>query len=289
MKKVVFAILVVLVLGALLAVGALVWWQRETEALRQQAETEVTERMSELRSKGPELKRAFARKKGWSWPTPTPELPPEQTLEQAKPKIKERVNKRFPPDTIQKIVAEAEEKYGLREKGEHVSFKLRGGLGVQSHISGTLYNIADERIQVDRQWFNKKDFPPTERVHFEPALSQIKIREYTESRLQEFHRKRQAYRRSVVRDIMAEHGYTPPPNPKEADEEQTPDDDEWVPMQEKLNTLWQRWLDTKHEELEQQVFHEHGFVRFRGEWVRPTLWYRLQAALADEEENDAEN
>lgn len=287
MKNVVFAILVVLVLAAMLVGGAMVWWQRETAALRRQAEAEVAERMSELRSEASERKRAFARRKDWPWPPKTPELPHDQTLKQAKTRIQERVDKQFPPDTIKKSIAEAEEKYGLYQKGDHVSFKLRGGLGVQTRISGTLYNIADERVQIDRQWFNKKDIPPTERTHFDPAHSRRKIREHTETRMQKFQRERQAYRRKVVRDIMAEYGYTQLPKPDETNDEPSPTD-EWVPMKETLNTLWQKWLDTKHEELQRQVFTEYGFVRFRGEWVRPNPWYRMQAALAGEEEPETE-
>lgn len=287
MKNVVAAILVVLVVMSLLVGGTMVWWQRETETLRQQAEAEVTERMSDLRSKASERKRAFARKQGWPWPPQTPAASPEKTLEQAKARIQQRVNKGLPSETIQKIMAEAEEKYGLREKGDEVSFKLRGGLGVQPRISGTLYNITDERVQVDRQWFNKKDIPPTERVHFDPALSRMKIREYTETRIKKFQQQRQAYRRIVRREIMAEHGYSRLPKTDESKNEQ-PAPAEWVPMKETLDTLWQRWMDTKHKELRQQIFTEHGFVRFRGEWVRPNPWYRLQSALAGEEETEKE-
>ncbi len=282
MKNIIIAIVIVLAVLSLFVFGAVVWWQGETEALRSQAEAEVDERMSELRSEAAKRKQTFARKQGWPWPTPTPELPPDQTLKQAKPKIQQRLDKRFPMNTVQKIMAEAEEKFGLYEKGDYVSFKLRGGLGAQTHISGTLYNITDERVQVDRQWFNKKDIPPTERIHFEPTLSQMKIREYTETRIKEFHRNRQAYRRNVAREIMAEHGYTPALKADEPSDEQQPAD-KWVPMKKTLDKLWQRWLDNKHEELQQQIFTDHGFVRFRGEWVRPNPWYRLQAALAPED------
>lgn len=279
MTKVIVTLLVVLGVAGVLIGGSVYWWIQDTTERRREVETELEDRMEALHAQEETRKTSFAQRHEWPWPLPAPTLSVEEALEAARPEIQTIVNERHPPSTLESIVDDAEEKYGLYRKGDEITFHLRGGVGVETTVSGTLYNITDERIQVDRRWFNKDDLPPTDRIHFDPVQSQRRVRAYVQSRMDAFREARGQYRRRVARKVMVKYGYAPLPEGGFAATDGEDAEQEWIPVEETLDILYDRWLDERRAELAETLYTERGFVWFKGRWMRPNPWFRILRAF----------
>lgn len=273
--RVLATVLGLLLIVALIVSGVLVAWQRDTAARRREATEQTAEKMDALREQREVRKQTIAKERGWPWPPPAPQREPTAIVEEFRDEIERRVDEALPPERSQQILRTADEKYGLYEKGDKVSVSLRGGVGVEGRVSGTLYRVTPDRVQIGRRWFNLDDLVPEERVHFEPVRSSKLSQAYVAKHMAAFKKARATHRRTTARRLLAEHGYVPPPK-NVADDSTAPPAERWIPVSEAVHLLYEEWLREKEQEVEAEAFRTRGFVREGENWVRPNPWYRLQ-------------
>jgi len=213
----------------------------------------------------------------FGWPIKPPAMTRAQVREKIEKAVSTAVDTKHPVSRLEEIKEEAEEKYGVYQPGEKVSFVIRGGLGPNTHVEGWLREITDDRICVGGRWILRSDMTKEDIARFDEDISREKIEGYVSGRTRHFHAVREQFekraREVVTPRIYEAGGYI---NVR----------GQWATRQElfahvaKVEQGKLRAALTK--ELTEKIYTENGYVLNpqSGEWMPKSALDRVSGGIA---------
>lgn len=261
-------ILVVLLLIVALAGGGLYGYRRhKAQAAKHLATTEelVQNQVADWEAKREEHQAAIADEFGFPWPPPTDRADLQATKERIREQIQAELEKRYPKSMTGQFVRQAEEAFPMAKVGDQVYITVRGGQGQMRPVSGTLHRIEGRYLRIGTERVAFAHIAPHDIHRFDAGINQRKRSEFVQQRIEEFKRARTKLGRSLAQRLLRQAGYAPAPTAPGADD---PGEQEIVPVEEFVETVYQERRETARSEIENQVYTDRGYIRQGDKWVR---------------------
>ena len=217
------------------------------------------------------------------WSTREPDRTKEQVSDKVKSGIQKQVDRKYPPKTKEDFEQDGKEEYRLYERGDEVSFTIRGGLGTNTLVEGKVYAVTENRVQVGNRWIVRKDMNEETQGHFYPAVHERLVEKYVRVHLIRWKILRDGYFEELLRDKLPDEllkaGYLP----KTYSLRTSTELDNWVPAQKLVDYFYETQVAKTAEKLEpgieKQVFANNGYVKHEGEWMPQQVAESLAAKL----------
>jgi len=207
------------------------------------------------------------------WPVEEPSEPIEAIEQRMLRKIAVLVDAKYPNNVEAGYREEAERKYRLRKKGDHVSFIVRGGRGTHIWVHGRLREVNDERVIVDNRWIIKEDISIEDLARLDPTLSIRMKKRYVHGQLRRYQMKRETYseklKSAALPKAYALGGYVP----RDRSSANSEDIEDWVSAYSVFDTAYQADMSSLKAKirptLEEEVYTANSFVYVEeeGRWI----------------------
>lgn len=142
-------------------------WKAERAKLEQVIQTRVEAELDKAVAK-----RDIVKQLNWRWPVDPPKESAVQVLQRVEKEIEAAAEKKYPAAQRKQFEKEAADKYKIHEKGEEISFTIRGGMGTNTSVSGILYELTPARIRVGSRWIARRDLDEETCANFYEDISQ---------------------------------------------------------------------------------------------------------------------
>ena len=126
---------------------------------------------------------------GWSWPIADPQKTPEKIKDELCKKMEGIFVSAYPMRSVETMTEEGHKKYPLYQDVDarpRVSFKLRGGRGVNTKVDGKLQKLNSERLQVSGRWVSRKDLDLETQSMFYKDVNDAFVADYVEDEIRKY-------------------------------------------------------------------------------------------------------
>lgn len=218
-------------------------------------------------------RRKIAGELGLPWPVVPTQKSAKKVIETALATIGAMVSKQFPGAPTEEYRREAAEKYAPHELGEHVTFVVRGGLGVYTLVSGRLREVTSERVLVGDRWIVISDMDRGDLARFYPAIFEQVVAKHVRTQTLRYNFRREDYeeklRKTVMPEYLARAGYIPKDQKKTISLNPEDWQDANAILEHRCSAVLAAQKATLRRTVEREVYTEHGY-----EYVESTKTWR---------------
>ncbi len=195
------------------------------------------------------------------WPVEPPDDTRTEVKERLDRKLAEKVDARYPRQKFAEIRKTIESQHPVKEKGDDVSFVIRGGRGSAPEVEGQFRDITSTHVRIGDRWVLRSDMKERDLAMFDPDIRTKLVEEKVRRESLLYTEKREDYADSIKRDHYIEGfrvaGYVY-------------HNGTFVAASELLDQTVQAEIEKKAKrmqpDVEREIFEAAGFVFKEGEW-----------------------
>ncbi len=238
---------------------------------------------------------SYRNKYGIRIPLKDPAKTPEQLVAEVDKKVAAVADRKYPKSELARFRREAEGKYRVFDKGEKVSFVIRGGVGPNTTVQGMLRDVTSLRIRVGNRWIPRMDMDETTLARYDEEISKKYIERFVRAQTNRYNIRKEDYAKDQRQELLPQTfrrgGYIPKRN---ARDRLNPEN--WISVKQALENQCaskQKSLAVKLKpQVEQEVYTAHGYVMQDGQWmpkkVANSIMAKLKKLRKKKEEEEAE-
>lgn len=256
-------------------------WKSERKKIQQQINKKVNQQVQKMVNP-----RQVAKSLGLSWPVPESKKTEKELLASIEKRVQEAVDRKYPlEEARQRYEKEAEKEYTMYEKGDKVSFVLRGGIGRGSAVVDEPFiEKTESRVHCGRRWVIREDMSRETQARFYKDVNKQMQERYVRVQMIQYKNKRERYadrvRRRLIFQEFPEANYIYNKRQKY-----------WIAKKELLDKAVAHHRKQKRRKIkpkiEEQVFKANNYVLKDGQWMPQGVAAELEAklkGLAEQEE-----
>jgi len=249
-------------------------WKAQREQLFALVQARVTVEVN--RRVNPE---ELALKYNLGWPVEPPTMTVDELRQHIDRLVELAVEKMHPIAGLAEIEAEARKKFVVFKRGDQVEFTIRGGVGMNTLVTGTLRDIGEERIRVGNRWVLRSDMAEKDLPFFYQDAAEQAIASFITSQSLLFNRRREAYAQDIrsrfTEKLFKDHGYVFFRR-------------NWTAKTDLFETIVRSYRQKAQQEvqqpIEEMIFTQNGYILRQepgqaGEWMPKSVMDRLQSRL----------
>lgn len=183
----------------------------------------------------------------WTWPTPAPKQTPEKLKSNLEARLEKEFRKAYPEKSVNELTEEGQKKYVMvkvvdGQPKPEVSFKLRGGKGVNTRVGGKLHQVTAERLRVGSRWINRMDLDDETSAMFYEDVNERFVKEYVQLEQRKYSAALENFKADWVMyllpdELMAD-GYIPTSYMVKPEQRESPNLKVWISRKEFLQNIY---------------------------------------------------